>query len=95
MSRQHDDKASGRPGISELFDRFLNEEAALRGQIDKNARALAQTALSKLDVVSREEFDAQSMALARTQARVEELEAILQTLTEKLEQIEQRPPDPI
>ena len=41
--------------------------------------------LARLDVVSREEFDAQTEILARTRARVEELEATLASLTSELE----------
>jgi BMFP domain-containing protein YqiC len=43
------------------------------------------TALSRLDVVSREEFDAQAAILERTRARVVALEAELEELTRELE----------
>ena len=43
-----------------------------------------QGALSKLDVVSREEFDSQMVVLARTRARLEALEAKVAELEEKL-----------
>lgn len=56
--------------------------------VDKGARNLAQTALARLDVVSREEFDAQAEILQKTRARVEELEATLASLTEELEALE-------
>lgn len=36
---------------------------------------LLQSALRKMDLVSREEFDAQAAVLARTRARLEALEA--------------------
>ena len=73
-----------RPRLSDLFERFMTEEAAVRGQIDKNARALAQSALARLDVVSRDEFDAQAAVLERTQARVAELEETLAALSERV-----------
>lgn len=73
-----------RPRLSDLFERFMTEEAAVRGQIDKNARALAQSALARLDVVSRDEFDAQTAVLERTQARVAELEETLAALSERV-----------
>lgn len=76
----------GPGGIADLFERFMSEEAAVRGQIDKNARALAQSALAKLDVVSREEFDAQRALLERTQQRVADLESLLESLNERLTQ---------
>lgn len=56
------------------------------GELDKGARALAQSALSKLDVVSREEFDAQSALLKRTQERVIELENTLEALARAVEE---------
>ena len=68
-----------------LLDRLLGKESGLKEQLDKNARALAQSALGKLDVVSRQEFDAQSAVLKRTRQRVAELEAELERLTQLLD----------
>lgn len=42
--------------------------------MDKNIHALLQSGLSKLDLVSREEFEVQKAVLAKTRARLEELE---------------------
>jgi BMFP domain-containing protein YqiC len=56
-----------------------------RNEVDKNVRALAQSALSQLDLVSREEFDAQSEILKRTRSKVVALEAELEELTRALE----------
>ena len=58
--------------------------------VDKGARTLAQSALARLDVVSREEFDAQAEILQQTRARVEELEAELAALTSELEALESK-----
>jgi len=63
----------------------LVNASGIKGEVDKSVRALAQTALSRLDVVSREEFDAQTEILERTRARVVALEAELQELTLELE----------
>ena len=60
--------------------------SAARTEVDRSLRALAQSALSRLDVVSREEFDAQAEVLRRTRARVAELEAELDTLTRAVEE---------
>ena len=57
----------------------------LKDEVDKGVRALAQTALSRMDVVSREEFDAQAEILRRTGERVTELEALLEELTRELD----------
>jgi len=59
-------------------------DTGLKGEVDRNMRSLVQAALAKLDVVSREEFDAQTEILARTRARVEELEQELTNLSEQL-----------
>jgi BMFP domain-containing protein YqiC len=60
-------------------------QGGLKGELDKNLKALVQSALSRLDVVSREEFDSQAEILIRTRTRVEELEALLAQLTESVE----------
>ncbi len=56
-----------------------------RDEIDRNLRALAQSALARLDMVSREEFDAQAQILQRTRERVAELERELEQLTQQLD----------
>lgn len=62
--------------------------SGIKGEVDKGVRALAESALTRLDVVSREEFDAQAEILKRTRARVAELEAQLEALTGELEALE-------
>lgn len=69
--------------IQQLND--LVSSTGIKGEVDKSARALAQSALSKLDVVSREEFDAQTEVLKRTQEQVVALEAELDELSQSLE----------
>ena len=59
-----DDSNTRRP--SSLFERLTQGEDPLFNQIDRNAKSLLQSALSRLDVVSREEFDAQTAVLQRT-----------------------------
>lgn len=64
--------------------------SGIKGEVDKNLRSLAQGALSRLDLVSREEFDAQSEVLQRTRERVVELEAELEAMTRELEALSPR-----
>jgi len=67
------------------FDRKLKDILA-RGpaaDLEKNLRALLASAFSRLDLVTREEFDVQREVLARTRARLEELEAKLAELERK------------
>jgi BMFP domain-containing protein YqiC len=64
--------------------------SGLVGELDKSARALAQSALGRLDVVGRDEFDAQTEVLKRTRERVVALEAELEALTRELEGLEKQ-----
>lgn len=52
--------------------------------MEKNARVGLQAALSKLDVVTREEFAVQQAVLERTRAKVDALERQLAELDPKL-----------
>lgn len=51
-------------------------------ELEVNIRALIQGALTKMELVSREEFDIQAALLARTQQQLRQLE-------EKISQLEQ------
>ena len=59
-----------------------------RAELENSVRSLTQSALSRLDMVSREEFDAQAEILARTRARVAELEAQLVSLSADLDKLD-------
>jgi len=50
-------------------------------ELEKILHALLQSALARLDLVSRSEFDAQCKVLARTRERLEQAEKQLATLT--------------
>lgn len=78
------------PPIGEVMQQ-VNElvgPAGLVEEVDRNARQLVQSALRKLDFVSREEFDAQSAILARTRSKVAALESELAAMNQLLEQLE-------
>ena len=45
-----------------------------KDDMEKNVHALLQSALSKLDLVSREEFEVQKAVLAKTRSKLENLE---------------------
>ena len=49
-----------------------------REDLQKSLQILVQSSLAKLDVVTREEFDAQQQVLAQTRARLEQLEQQLE-----------------
>ena len=80
----HEDASSGR--TQSLFERLIQSNDPLLGQIDRNAKSLLRSALGKLDVVSREEFDAQTAVLQRTRQRLETLEQQIEALSDALEQ---------
>jgi BMFP domain-containing protein YqiC len=48
--------------------------------IEKNVKALLQSGLMRLDLVTRQEFDTQAQVLLRTREKVERLEARLAEL---------------
>ena len=55
--------------------RLLNSDRGLTAaDIEKQLKALLQSALSKLDAVSRDEFETQQTVLLRTRERLEALE---------------------
>jgi len=84
-----DDRSSKRGGTS-FFERLTRADDPVFEQIDRNAKSLLQSALTRLDVVSREEFDAQAAVLKRTRERLEALEAKIASLDENLSANEQR-----
>ena len=45
----------------------------LSQDVDRNLRASVQSVLSRLDLVTREEFDVQAKVLARTRAQLDEM----------------------
>ena len=62
-----------------LFEEFSARLSAIVAaspvaDIEKNARALLATFFTKLDLVSREEFDIQSQVLQRTREKLKALE---------------------
>ena len=66
----------------EEIDRRMRDVLARSpaADLEKNLRALLQSAFARLDLVTREEFDAQREVLARTRAKLAELEAKLAEL---------------
>ena len=52
----------------------------LRDEIEENFKSLLSTTFSKMDLVTREEFDIQVAVLARTRKKLEDLETILSSL---------------
>jgi BMFP domain-containing protein YqiC len=71
--------------LFEAIDRKMKEILA-RGpaaDLEKNLRALLAAAFGRLDLVTREEFDVQREVLARTRAKLQQLEAKLAELEKR------------
>ena len=69
-----------------LADAVPESVRNLGRDLEGNFKAVLQAQLSKLDLVSRQEFDVQAAVLARTQAALTALEARLKELEAKLAQ---------
>jgi len=63
-----------------LLERVPQALRSMQQDLESNFRAVLREGLSKLDLVTRDEFDAQTRVLERTRARLEELEARLASL---------------
>ena len=62
--------------LSDQASRLFNGNTApSRSEFESQFKTLLQSGFSKLELVSREEFDSQMVVLARTRARLETLEA--------------------
>ncbi len=53
---------------------------SMRDDLETNFRGVLQSGISKLDLVTREEFEVQQAVLARTREKLEHLEAQLDDL---------------
>ncbi len=77
----------------ELLNQFLHQINAvitpgaesLGSEFQQKMRTAAQSAFDKLDLVTRDEFDAQRAVLTRTREKLEELEKQLAELETRLE----------
>ena len=67
-----------------LADAMPSGVKNLQSDVEKNMRAQLQAGLSKLDLVTREEFDVQAKVLARTRAKLEALEQQVAELEARL-----------
>lgn len=78
--------------IDDLMKRFSSGlpegAAALKKDLENNFKAVLQSALAKMELVSRREFDVQSGVLQRTREKLEALEA-------RLAALEPRPPSSV
>ena len=62
----------------------------VREDLSTKIEQLLKSSFAGLDLLSREEFDAQRTALERAEKRIRELEDSLSELTEKMDQFEEQ-----
>lgn len=68
------------------FFKLLPDDLRHAGQgLEKNIRAALSATFSRMDLITREEFEIQSSLLSRTRQLVEELNAKVKVLEEKLD----------
>ena len=63
-----------------LTDAMPEGLRSVREDLENNFRSVLRSSLSKLDLVTREEFEVQEAVLAKTRAKLEALEARLKDL---------------
>ena len=63
-----------------LADSVPSGVRELQQDMEKNLHATLQSAFSKLDLVTREEFEVQAALLARSRAKLDELEKLVAAL---------------
>ncbi|CAN5904718.1 accessory factor UbiK family protein [soil metagenome] len=76
------DKSNFFTDLQEKFNQAL--ESAPMKDAEKNMKAMLSHGFSQLDLVTREEFDVQAQVLAKTRAKLEELEARVTELEAQL-----------
>jgi len=69
-----------------LSDALPQSLQTLKKDIEKNFHAVLQNAFTKLDLVTREEFDAQTKVLARSRKKIAELEEKIKDLEKRAEE---------
>ena len=76
------------PSLNELTQRLVNVVPAdlrlIKGDLEKNVQAILQASFSRMNLVSREEFDVQRAVLARTREQLEALEQRVAELEQRI-----------
>ena len=70
--------------VRQIQDSLPKPVKDLGNDVEQKVREVIQYQLSKLDVVSREEFDVQTQVLLRTRQKLAEMEQKMAALEEKL-----------
>lgn len=71
---------------NKLNDAIPPGAKAFQSEMQQQFKQVLQSILGKMDLVTREEFDAQSKVLARTREKIETLEKIVAEMEDKQRQ---------
>lgn len=63
-----------KPPLESLFERASDFFSSTTPEVERRVKQMVQSALARMDLVTREEFDAQSRVLQHTRERLEALE---------------------
>lgn len=74
LPNKNDIESSIHQAIQQAVKLVPDDMTRFQEDIEKNLKSALQAAFSKMDLVSREEFDIQAELLSRTRALLEELE---------------------
>ena len=74
LPNKKDIETSIHQAIQQAVKLVPDDMTRFQDDIEKNLKSALQAAFSKMDLVSREEFDIQAELLSRTRALLEELE---------------------
>ena len=77
--------------LGDQLGRFINDAAA-REDMHKSLNTIVQNVFARLDLVTREQFDAQLETVERLRGQLERLEAEVERLQQELGGREQSPP---
>ena len=71
--------------VSDISKVLPEDIDLLKEDIEKNVRATLNTAFTKMELVTREEFDIQASLLCKTRAKLEDLQKKLSELEKEIE----------
>lgn len=78
--------------IQELSQQFIDSLPptfkTLHSELDKNFKTVMSSAFTQLNIVSREEFDAQATLLAQNKNKLEMLQKEVEALSQKIARLE-------